>query len=113
MPYTFYEDPGHGWLAVPIKELKQLGIWEKITVYSYMDEQFVYLEEDQDMDTFLNTIGISVEATRTWWVENVERVWPDSPRSKMNFRPVPGALWVDGRGEKPSYWEVPCPTNTE
>ena len=34
--YTFYCDPGHGWLKVSFKELKALGIQDKITRDSYM-----------------------------------------------------------------------------
>ena len=51
--YTFYEDPGHGWLKVRIKELQHLGIEKEITSYSYMKGLHAYLEEDQDLSTFL------------------------------------------------------------
>ena len=50
--YTLYSDPGHGWLAVKAVELKELGILEKITSYSYMRGETVYLEEDCDLSTF-------------------------------------------------------------
>ena len=52
--YVFYSDPGHGWLAVSVEELQQLGIADKITSYSYLsgDGSVAYLEEDQDMRTF-------------------------------------------------------------
>lgn len=52
--YTFYDDPGHGWLQVKIKELIQLGIEKQITSYSYMKGFYAYLEEDQDLSTFLD-----------------------------------------------------------
>jgi hypothetical protein len=51
--YNFYSDSGHGWLAVPIAELWELGIAEKITNYSYMKGLTAYLEEDCDAVTFL------------------------------------------------------------
>ena len=51
--YIFYEDPGHGWLAVPIKELIELGIADKITGYSYTLGGMAYLEEDCDLPTFV------------------------------------------------------------
>ena len=33
--YTFYEDPGHGWLKVPMTELVDLGVAGTISSYSY------------------------------------------------------------------------------
>ena len=50
--FRFYNDPGHGWLAVKRKLLIELNILEKITSYSYQRGNTVYLEEDLDMDTF-------------------------------------------------------------
>jgi len=51
--YTFYEDPGHGWLRVPLAELAELGIEGAITPYSYQDNEFAYLEEDCDAAAFI------------------------------------------------------------
>lgn len=51
--YTFYEDPGHGWLRVPVAELVELGIADKITPCSYLNGEYAYLEEDGDMTMFL------------------------------------------------------------
>ena len=57
--YKFIESPGHGWLRVPLREIIQLGIAEKITAYSYMDNQFAYLEEDIDAGVFIRArIGL-------------------------------------------------------
>ena len=52
--YKFYADPGHGWIAVKIKELMQLGIITKISTYSYMHGGTAYLEEDVDLAEFFN-----------------------------------------------------------
>ena len=49
---AFYQDPGHGWLAVKREWLKQLGVEERITPYSYQRGKTVYLEEDCDFTTF-------------------------------------------------------------
>jgi len=54
MVYKFYNDPGHGWLAVKRAELIRLGILDKITGYSYQNGNTVYLEEDCDATTFIN-----------------------------------------------------------
>ena len=53
--YTFFSDPGHGWLRVPITELVKYDVADKITAYSYVSpsKKWVYLEEDLDASTFL------------------------------------------------------------
>lgn len=51
--YLFITDPGHGWLAVPISDLKKLGIENKITAFSYRKGETAFLEEDVDAGTFL------------------------------------------------------------
>ena len=43
--YMFYEDPGHGWLAVPMDHLIALGVADKITGYSYLLGNTAYLED--------------------------------------------------------------------
>jgi hypothetical protein len=59
--YKFHEDPGHGWLEVPVADVHALGILSKITGYSYRgkNEQGVdclFLEEDCDFSTFYEAI---------------------------------------------------------
>ena len=54
--FKFYQDPGHGWVKVPKALLKELGIDEKISSYSYMRGDFVYLEEDMDLGTFMDAM---------------------------------------------------------
>lgn len=49
-----YSDPGHGWAKVPRKYLQELMIEEKISGCSYQLGDYVYLEEDCDMSTFMN-----------------------------------------------------------
>ena len=51
----FHSDAGHGWLAVKRELIKDLGIADKITSYSYERGQSVYLEEDCDAFLFLET----------------------------------------------------------
>lgn len=53
--YKFYADPGHGWLAVKITELLELGIVTQISLYSYMRGATAYLEEDCDARLFFNS----------------------------------------------------------
>jgi hypothetical protein len=51
--YIFHSDPSHGWLQVPVSELKALGIAGQISPYSYVSGQYAYLEEDCDAGVFL------------------------------------------------------------
>lgn len=41
---TFIADPGHGWLKVPLTEIVALGLETQISVYSYIEGQYAYLE---------------------------------------------------------------------
>ena len=52
-PYLRIETPGHSWLRVPLLELLELGIRDKITDYSYEDKLYAYLEEDDDLSIFI------------------------------------------------------------
>lgn len=56
MRYRYEQDPGHGWLGVPVTELVTLGIAGEISNCSYYDRMraVVWLEEDCDMSTFLS-----------------------------------------------------------
>ena len=56
MKFPFYMDPGHGWLKVPMRLLKELGIEPRITAYSYRRGDFAYLEEDCDATTFVKAM---------------------------------------------------------
>jgi hypothetical protein len=64
--YRFISDPGHGWLEVPMAEVRALGI--RPSSYSYVspDGTFAYLEEDCDAALFTNArhaIGKRTEFT--------------------------------------------------
>jgi hypothetical protein len=51
--YVRIHDPGHSWLEVPIKDVRDAaGVWDKITAYSPLKRHKFYLEEDCDMYTF-------------------------------------------------------------
>ena len=51
--YRSYSDSGHGWLAVPLKDIYKLGIENAISNYSYVKGKTVYLEEDCDATCFI------------------------------------------------------------
>ena len=42
--YNFYEDPGHGWLKVPIKELTKLNIADKKRNSKNYKQSLIYKE---------------------------------------------------------------------
>ena len=50
--FTFYQDSGHGWAKIPLALIRELGILDRITEYSYIRKNFVYLEEDCDLSLF-------------------------------------------------------------
>lgn len=50
--YKYYQDSGHGWLAVKRSELIKLGIIAEISSFSYERGKTVYLEEDNDLSLF-------------------------------------------------------------
>ncbi|MCP4481701.1 MAG: hypothetical protein GY817_02625, partial [bacterium] len=51
--FNYIQDPGHGWLEVPRKLLRELGIEHDVSSCSYIDKGIAYLEEDCDMSLFL------------------------------------------------------------
>ncbi len=51
--YDRIYDPGHSWLEVPIKDVRDAaGVWDSITEYSPLKRHKFYLEEDCDLYTF-------------------------------------------------------------
>ena len=58
----FYSDAGHGWIKISIGKLKELGIIQQISNYSYINNNNAFLEEDRDAGILLrklDEIGIS------------------------------------------------------
>jgi len=53
MTLNYYQDPGHGWVKIKLTKLKELGIDQKITYFSYMRSDYAYLEEDCDLTTLI------------------------------------------------------------
>lgn len=56
MSFTIHEDPGHSWLQCERQLLRELGIEEKVSSYSYQKGAIVYLEEDCDADLLLQAL---------------------------------------------------------
>jgi len=52
----FISDPGHGWLRVPHKVITDAGLTPaNFSRYSYVDNDYMYLEEDMDAGVFMET----------------------------------------------------------
>lgn len=64
---TSYHDGGHGWLRVPIEEIR-LAVLQglEISRFSYISEKFVYLEEDCDVSAWINFRQIPQETISKW-----------------------------------------------
>jgi len=54
--FNYHHDAGHGWLEVDHESLCALGLIEEISEYSYMNGSKIYLEEDSDMNKFIEGV---------------------------------------------------------
>ena len=55
----FISDPGHGWLRVPLNDVRESGI--EVSKYSYMDDTYAYLEEDRDATLYVLACGYDMK----------------------------------------------------
>lgn len=62
----FHNDPGHGWLEVPLTDFETLRIEGEISACSYQDQCNAYLEEDLDAGVYLRA------ARAAGWLINTE-----------------------------------------
>ena len=60
--FAVYSDPGHGWLAIPMRLVEELGIKQEISSCSYLkyfnrdpSNGVAYLEEDCDAEIFIQS----------------------------------------------------------
>ena len=89
--FTKFEDPGHGWVKVPISVIKSLDIQDKITGFSFMTATDVYLEEDCDetlfCEAFYKKHGVypTIKSTHT----NSESRIREYPNFNKQFVDVP------------------------
>lgn len=47
-----YSDPGHSWFKVPLGRIKELGLIDKFSAWSYLGNGYAFLEEDCDYSIF-------------------------------------------------------------
>jgi hypothetical protein len=72
--FAHIQDPSHGWLRVPIVEFnKHPEIHARVSEYSYQSDKFVFLEEDADMELFINARTAAGIVTKTLPYSNKSR----------------------------------------
>ncbi len=57
MKFNVYSDPQHGWCKVKRSLLVKLCIDNDISSFSYERGEYVYLEEDRDMNIFITAMN--------------------------------------------------------
>lgn len=61
--FTFFCDPGHGWLRVTLADCAAVGLSaDSFSSYSYRDDFYLYLEEDCDASKFVAAYVAKYEA---------------------------------------------------
>ena len=83
--YTTHLDCQHGWMGVPLKDLKTLGIENQISMSSRQKGATVYLEGDSDLSLFMSA------AERAGWEvqqnsRNHDYWWPG--RNYPRYKPA-------------------------
>jgi hypothetical protein len=80
--FTFYADPGHGWLEVDREDLYALNLSKKVSRYSYSKGTKVYLEEDCDAPLFLDS------AKAEGWTINIQEKYQENTpiRNYQNYQ---------------------------
>ena len=76
---SFHCDSSHGWLEVNRADVDALGIADKISRYSYLNGDRVFLEEDCDASHFLDA------AKAHGWTINVQEKHTNGDSFIRNF----------------------------
>jgi hypothetical protein len=53
---TYVSDPSHSYLKVPVRLAENLNFTDKISEYSFFNDEYIWLEEDVDMALFFNAL---------------------------------------------------------
>lgn len=89
--FYYYQDPGHGWVAVPVSLLEKLNIVGKITAFSFWRGKTAYLEEDCDATTFTNAYRAAYGVDPVFIEKHSDNRSPI--RSYARFTYSPAAQW--------------------
>ena len=115
--YIWAVDAGHEWLAVKQQELTDLNIADKITEYSYIKGETVYLEGDCDAATFIqaytakNGVAPKTKQGKQWDVQPCRSfarytavVQPVQQPAKTNSRIQVGVRHLNDYIEQRNRW---------
>ena len=81
--FTFYSDAGHGWLAVRVADIEEIGLTvQEFSPYSYCKGSTMYLEEDCDAGVFIRqweAVKGSLQHRSVWhgdrsWIRSCDRL---------------------------------------
>ena len=91
--YIVYSDPGHAWARVSFETLRELGIEDKISPYSYQRNGFAFLEEDCDLSVLI--LALRARGIEPRWVEKNRREGPSKIRSYLCYTPQVLKNWFE------------------
>lgn len=80
---TFHADPSHAWLEVSLSDIQALGIGDKISRYSYIKGDRVFLEEDCDASVYLD------KAKGEGWEISIKESYTDHESFVRNLASFP------------------------
>lgn len=87
--HHYFNDPGHGWVRVPLERIQLLGIENAISNYSYRNGNKVFLEEDQDVSTYAKALqkylGLSDEQFRPLFNNSIKDHYTDRNSRIRNY----------------------------
>lgn len=92
--FTFHTDPGHGWLEVTTRQLRQVDLTpDDFSAFSYQQGDVVYLEEDCDASVFLRTweahvgpVSVVEKFSNTdHWIRRLPRIVPKALDDEIWF----------------------------
>jgi hypothetical protein len=96
--FTVYSDPGHAWARVSFETLRELGIEEKISVYSYQRNGYAFLEEDCDLTVLILALrarGIEprfIEKNRPHGDSKIRNYFCYTPQVLQNYFALKGTV---------------------
>ncbi len=109
--YTLHTDGGHGWIAVKLSELDELGIRGKVSSYSYQRGETAYLEEDCDLGLFFEAYEAK-HGTQPKYAESYRDRSPIRNYESYQAPVQPSPLMVEGEGA-PQYTMFDLPKDTQ
>lgn len=82
----YYQDAGHGWIAVKSSLIARLGLSTQISTHSYCKGNTIYLEEDMDA-------GLLIEALKKSGLDfRLKIVYHDNRSPIRNYYRYEGSL---------------------